>query len=216
MLILPGARLAVLEAPKTGSLSLRAMLAPLADPASLALARHMGVAGFARRLASPLAARHGAPFQTVAVVREPLGRLESWYRYRMRGRVAALEVSTRGMTFDAFVSAFLDPEPPPFARVGRQDAFVGWAEGRARVDHLFDYARLDLLVGFLADRTGQALVLPLRNRTPRTPRRLDMSLRDATLARLAETLAGEVDLYDAVQAAGHLVRAGCDISSSAR
>lgn len=200
-------RLVVLETPKTGSLALRAMLAPYTLPISDTAARHTGHNGYLLKYAAPLAQAFGGPLQTVAVVRAPLARLQSWYRYRMRPKVAHLKVSTRGISFEAFVLAYLDGTSPEVANVGRQDRFVGWTGHMARVDHLFDHDQLDLLEAFFSARLGERVVLPVRNMSPQSEV-LDYSLSPAVLARYRAENAEEFALYKAVSAAGHLVRPG--------
>lgn len=198
-------RLVVLETPKTGSLALRAMLAPYTLPLSDEAARHTGHRGYLLKHAAPLAQVFGGPLQTVAVVRAPLVRMQSWYRYRMRPKVAHLKVSTRGISFQDFVLAYLDGTNPEVANVGRQDRFVGWTGREARVDHVFDYDRLDLLEAFLSARVGDRLVLPVRNMSPQDDT-VDYSLSDAVLARYHAENAEEFALYEAVAAQGYLKR----------
>lgn len=207
MLILGMQRLVVLETPKTGSMALRAMLAPYTLPISDTAARHTGHNGYLLKHAAPLAQAFGGALQTVAVVRDPLIRLQSWYRYRMRPKVAHLKVSTRGISFEKFVLAYLDGTNPEVANVGRQDRFVGWTGQMARVDHVFDYDRLDRLEAFFSARLGEQVVLPVRNMSPQGDA-VEYSLSPAVLARYHDENAEEFALYKAVSAAGHLVRPG--------
>lgn len=207
MLILGLQRLVVLETPKTGSLALRAMLAPYTLPVSDDAARHTRHNGYLVHHAAPLAQAFGGAMETVAVVRDPLERMQSWYRYRMRPRVADLPVSTKGMTFEDFILAYLDRTIPAIAGLGRQDRFVGWTGQEAQVDHLFDYRRLDLLTAFFSARTGDDLELPLRNMSPLRAD-TDYSLSTAALARYHAENTAEFAMYAAVSATGHLQRAG--------
>lgn len=207
MLILGIQRLVVLETPKTGSMALRAMLEPYTLPASDEAARHVGHTGYMLKHAPALAQAFGGGLETLAVVREPLSRMKSWYRYRMREKVAHLPVSTKGMRFADFMMAYLEDPPPTFANVGRQDRFVGWNGREARVDHLFDYNRLELLEAFLSERTGDVLTLPARNVTPKT-KPLDYSLSDAVATQFEDQNAEEFALYAAVSKTGYLRRGG--------
>jgi len=207
VLILGMQRLVVLETPKTGSLALRAMLAPYTLPISDTAARHTGQNGYLLKHAPSLVQGFGGPLQTVAVVRAPLERLQSWYRYRMRPKVAHLKVSTRGISFEDFVLAYLEGTNPEVANVGRQDRFVGWTGQIARVDHVFDYDRLYLLEAFFSKRLGETVVLPVRNMSPQDDA-VDYSLSPTVLARYRAENAEEFALYKAVAAAGHLVRPG--------
>ncbi|MFN3823013.1 MAG: gamma-glutamyl kinase [Pseudorhodobacter sp.] len=204
MLILPSPRLVVLEVPKTGSLALRAMLEPLATDLAPDAPRHIRAEAFDRNHRAALETELGGRVELVAVVREPLRRLQSWYRYRQRDNVAALRISTREVSFNDFVADYLSPHPHPRAKLGRQDRFVGWDGARARVDHLFDYRRTDRLVAFLSDRLGTRLKLPFRNVSPEAED-TDYTLEEEVLARLLKRNAAEFDLYAAVRGAGHLV-----------
>jgi hypothetical protein len=218
VLILGLQRLVVLETPKTGSLALRAMLAPYTLSASDEAARHTRYRGYLLHHAARLTEAFGGAIETVAVVRAPLDRMQSWYRYRMRPRVAHLPVSTRGMCFEDFISAYLDRTNREITDVGRQDRFVGWTGRAAGVDHVFDYNRLDLLEAFFSARTGDALELPVRNLSPLNGT-INYGLSAALLARYQAENEQEFALYDAVAAKGHLVRAGVGqvpVSNSAR
>ncbi|MGO4907057.1 hypothetical protein ACEN2J_01860 [Pseudorhodobacter sp. W20_MBD10_FR17] len=207
MLILGVQRLVVLETPKTGSLALRAMLAPYTLPISDDAARHTGHYAYVQNHAARLAEAFGGTLETVAVVRGPLQRMQSWYRYRLRPKVKGLPASTRGHSFEAFMLAYLDGTKPQMANVGRQDRFVGWTGQAAGVDHVFDYKQLGLLEAFFSTRTGDALTLPVRNMSPISDR-VDYTLSDAVLARYHAQNAEEFALYKAVTAQGHLKRPG--------
>jgi hypothetical protein len=206
MLILGVQRLVVFETPKTASLALRAMLAGHALPQSYRVARHIGQSTYQLKHAGNLAQAFGGGLETVAVVRAPLERMKSWYRYRKRAQVAHLPISTRGMSFEAFMLAYLEDHGPEMVNVGRQDWFLSWTGAQAQVDHVFDYARLDLLVGFLSACIGEKLVLPRRNISPRR-KSTCYALSDAVLARYRAANAEEFAFYRAVSAQGHLRRA---------
>lgn len=206
MLILPTQRLVVLEVPKTGSLALRAMLEPLSVDLAADAPRHARASLFNARFRAGVEAELGGPVELVAVIREPLRRLQSWYRYRQRDNVASLRISTREVSFNDFVADYLSPKPHPRAKLGRQDRFVGWDGSRALVDHLFDYRRTDRLVEFLSDRTGQRLKMPFRNVSPEAED-ADYTLEESVLANLLQRNAAEFELYAAVREAGHLIAA---------
>lgn len=199
MLYLGDHGLAFLEVPKTGSTAIRRMLEPysVAPPGGGRWPRHMGVETFRRHwhAAGPGGAR---PLpETVCVVRDPVERAASWYRYRQRDKVAGRAVSSRGMTLAAFLEATLSDDPPDFAAIGSQAKFTAFAGGAPGVDHVFDYARLDLLVAFLSDRIGVALTLP-----PRKAPAPAEALPEGLLERFRGARAGEVALCALVSASG--------------
>jgi hypothetical protein len=85
----------------------------------------------------------------VAVMREPVDWLGSWYRYRRRDTLSGHPNSTANLSFDAFVSAYCHGDPPPFARVGSQAKFLEPQRNGTRVTHLFRYEDRQGLRGFL-------------------------------------------------------------------
>ena len=205
MLVLAAQKLVVLEAPKTGSLALRAALLAFADPFWSQGSRHTGFVGYQRYHQRGLTIALGEAPRTVAVMREPLRRLQSWFRYRRRDQVDATRISTRDVSFEDFVRGYLEVRQPPFAKVGRQDRFLGWDGTAAQVDHLFDYNRLDLLTDFLSVRIGTPIELPQRNVSPEVDD-TDYTLSDQTLTRLLTAAEPEFSLYSALRRKGHLKR----------
>jgi hypothetical protein len=119
--------------------------------------------------------------------------------------VAKTRISTRDVSFEQFVAAYLSDAPPPFARIGRQDRFVGWNGKRMRVDHLFDYRRLDLLVGFLSQRVGVTVALPYKNASPESGEETYL-LSDAVLAQLLKVNEAEFQLYRTLRKRGWMER----------
>lgn len=204
MLILRTAGLVYLANPKTASQAIRAMLGPHGErPEEAADKPHMNAAGFARRIAPRLVRELGRAPETVAVMREPMEHMESWFRYRQRDALVGHPNSTAGIDFAEFVKQRLSDDPPPYARIGRQDRFLGFADGTKPVTHVFDYARLDLLVAFLQDRLGVALDLGLRNVSPRAGE--PASLPRGLEARFRRDHRTEIALYDLVAEKGHLI-----------
>ncbi|MFN3846681.1 MAG: gamma-glutamyl kinase [Paracoccaceae bacterium] len=204
MLVLKKARLVFLANPKTATQSLRAVLAPYAKatPADTG-DKHINAQIYGRKWARRITARIGSPPETFAVMREPMEHLGSWFRYRQREALRGHENSTHGMTFADFVAARLSDDPPPFARIGRQDRFLGFLNSGPPVNHIFDYADLDRLLSFLSMRLGADLRLPLRNVSPKAPSEA-LILPADLLSRLHNAHAQEFALYDRVRTAGVL------------
>lgn len=108
-------------------------------------------------------------FTRVAVVREPVDWLYSWYRFRSRAalRGGASQNSTAGMTFAEFIDAYLRAgERPPYAEVGDQAEFLTDTRGNVALDMLIPYDRLDALVSYFSDRVGEPLSLGQLNVSP--------------------------------------------------
>ena len=204
MLVLKDAKLVYLANPKTATQSLRAALGPYAGATPQDTGnKHINASQYARTWATRLANSHGAPFQTFAVMREPLEHLGSWHRYRQRDALKGHQNATHGIDFTTFIEAVISPDPPAFARIGRQARFLGCLTDGPPVSTIFDYAQLDLLLVFLNERLDARLKLPLRNVSPE---RADgaFALPAALMARLTAALRAEFDLYDRVARAGVL------------
>ncbi len=205
MLVIEASRLVFLANPKTATQSVRAMLRKhaMAGPwQEDGATRHAGIGPFNRKWRAVVEDRVGGRVEVFAVVRDPLARLDSWYRYRQKNP-AGDSKSTQGLDFAAFVAAVLRDDPPDYARVGAQDRFTGWTGARAGIDVLFDYARLDLMRDFLADRLGQRLFLPVKN-VSSVPASGVPVLPDELMADLREKLAGDFALHRAVAETGVL------------
>jgi hypothetical protein len=161
-------RLVLLAVPKTGTTALEGALAPraalvLRDPPQV---KHAPLYRY-RRFVEPLLATAGrAEFETVAVLREPVSWLGSWFRYRTRDDVAGRPTSTRGMSFDAFVEEYCKDRPAAFAQVGQQARFVLNEDGTQGATHLFRYEEPERLHAFLSERLGLRLDLPRLNVSP--------------------------------------------------
>lgn len=197
MLIFHRFGLVLLSVPKTGTHSYIDHLHHRADivikhPPAL---KHMGMARF-NTVMRPLLETPRHRLETVAVIREPLDWLWSWYRYRARPEIVGQPTSTAAISFDDFVAAYLAETPPPFARIGRQSHMIWDAGRRQRADHLFRYDRLDLLNAFLGARLGMA-VGPTARLNPSPEGR--MRVAPATLDLLADRYQFEYELYDAAE-----------------
>lgn len=182
MLVFWKARLVVLAVPKTGTTALEQALLPYADAAILnpPAQKHCNLRRYRNQLQAFFEQRGSHQLDLMAVVREPVSWLSSWYRYRAREEIRGTPNSTADLSFDDFVEAWLTDNPPEFARVGRQSRFVADEHGQCGIDHLFRHDRLDQAVGFLEDRIGISLELQRSNVSPA----LDVGLSDPMAARL--------------------------------
>lgn len=158
-------RLVVFAVPKTGTTALEAALAPHADIMfkNPPILKHMPVYRFNRFVQPLFDVVNAGQFQKVAVVREPLSWLDSWYRYRQRDGVIDPANSTKDIPFDEFVDGWLRGKRPPYSEVGSPFRFLTKGDGSLAVDHLFQYEQLPKAVAFLEDRLGVQLTLEERN-----------------------------------------------------
>lgn len=192
MLVFFNPKLVFLSMPKTGTTAYQKALGPMADlmisgPPALKHASLRRYQRFVRPMYSKL---FNADMEVLAVIREPVSWLGSWYRYRQRPFLENHPNSTRGISFDAFVSAYCSDDPPEFARVGSQEHFFRTARNGRPVDHLFAYENQTGLQQFLNDRLGSLPDIPRCNVSPSADLTLDPSIeanlrkRNATAFRL--------------------------------
>lgn len=197
MLVFWKQRIVLLAVPKTGTTALEQALLPHASAAILDPPgqKHVSATGYRNRLSKFFEQRGKHPMELVAVMREPVDWLASWYRYRSRPHLDGKANSTRKISFDAFVDAWLGPDQPSFAQVGSQANFLCDGAGRVAVDHLYRYDRLADLVGFMEARLDTTLDLPRRNVSPPGPAVLSDEMR----ARLKREAAAEFTLWDSLR-----------------
>jgi hypothetical protein len=193
MLVFWKARLVILAVPKTGTTALEEALAPHADAAirNPPEKKHVTARRYKNQLAPFFENRGGRKMELMAVIREPLDWLGSWYRYRARDQIAGSPASTAGMDFDRFVEGWLADPEPEFARVGRQSRFVSDGDGAVIVDRLFRYEALEEAVSFLESRLDRQIDLPHRNMSPRA----DLVLDPALERRLHHEARADFDLW---------------------
>jgi len=204
MLVFTRANFALFAVPKTGS---TAYHMALSRHAQIVFARdtslkHMTLRHYDRYIAPYLKEAHDLAPERVAVMRDPVEQLRSWFRYRKRPKVAGGPMDLSGMSFDDFVADVIAPNPPDHAKVGSQFTFLTSPEGELRVDHLFAYERGKLLNAFLEDRLGETVKPQRRNVSPEVEAPLSPGMEAALIAARPEDWA----LYEAVTlAGGHLV-----------
>ncbi len=166
MMVFWDQRLVFLATPKTGSTAIETALEGLASFSLLRprAARHTDARQYRRYLAPYLASAAGAEFTAVALMREPLDWLGSWYRSQEEDAVEEVD-------FDRFVRDHLADPPPAHADVGSQGRFLGHPD-RA-VDRIFAYEDIDRFVAFLEDRLDCEITLPRVNVSRERPLDVD-------------------------------------------
>lgn len=192
MLVFWKQRLVYLATPKTGSTAIEAALEPLASvviqrPPEL---KHTSVRRYWTHIAPYLARAADEDFMVVAVMREPIDWLGSWYRYRQRVSGVRPERSTTGLSFDTFVEGYLSDPQPAYASIGSQSRFLLPGTGPG-VDRLFRYDAMDRFVQFLEDRLDCEITLPRLNVSPQG----DTGLSTPVEARLRAACAEDFALY---------------------
>ncbi|MEP2782115.1 MAG: gamma-glutamyl kinase [Pseudoruegeria sp.] len=194
MLIFHKQKLVLLSVPKTGTTSLQTALESKADivvkdPPGL---KHLSFRGY-QRLFEPMLKKHcEGPFETVAVIREPIDWMASWYKYRSRPFLNNSPNSTKSIDFDTFIRAYLSDDVPAYAKIGSQSNFAAAKDGSPGVTHRFRYESMDEICAFLRARLSLDFELPVLNKSP--ARELSLSSDVETLFR--ETNSKDFDLWE--------------------
>ncbi|RJL05211.1 hypothetical protein [Paracoccus siganidrum] len=194
MLIFWEQRLVFLATPKAGSTAVESALESLASaaiqrPAAL---KHADIANFHRHLHPWLEAQAGGPFCTVALMREPVDWLRSWYRFKLRDDHVDPTHRMEGVSFAQFASDYARPGGPAQLEIGQQRDFL--TDGTRRVDRIFRYEDFPAFIEFLEDRLGCALEMPRIN----VPPPVDVHLDADQEARLREAMRADIDLYQSI------------------
>ncbi len=198
MLVLGSANLVFLAVPKTGTTAVEMALRPKADMALMRSRKHINAQRYRRKVAPFLKAAFGMQPETVAVMRDPVEQIRSWYRYRTRPDRQGEARSTHGLSFDAFVHAVISDDPPPFAGIGSQFNFLTNGKGQLIVDHLFAYENQRGFRGFLSERLGEQIRFKPKNVSPDIPAPLSPEMD----AALRHARAAEFALFDRLSNAG--------------
>lgn len=193
--------LASLAVPKTGSTAYELALRPYADIVFSKRRKHMTARQFHNKAAPFLLDLYRITPERIAVMRDPVEQLRSWYRYRKRERLDGTPNSTTKISFDEFVLAAISDAPPAFAATGSQFRFLSLADGSVPVHHLFAYENQPLFRAFLEERFEAPLEFKLKNVSPDA----DASLSDDIEKKLRHSRADDFELHDRLmQAEGHL------------
>jgi hypothetical protein len=210
MLISLKHKLAFLAVPKTGTTAIEAALAKHATisfggPARI---KHMSAPKFETMLRPYLVGVGASDVQTMAIMRDPIDHLQSWYFYRRRldeSRPHKLQNSTRDVTLEAFLEGWLSDEPPPFARISPQSLFLcsrermersSGAEVKPMVNLIFAYENMHDALSFLSERLRTTIEVERRNISKREAVEIPAGLR----ARLENRLANDIALHKRVLA----------------
>lgn len=196
MLVFYKENLVFLAVPKTGTTAYQSALAARADiivrdPPEL---KHAPVYRYNRFFRPMFEKVCGAEMETLAVMREPVSWLGSWYRYRQRPFMKGRPNNTFDVSFDEFVLAYLKGDRPGYANVGSQAKFLEPRPNGVKVTHLFRYEEPDRLNAFLAERLGD---FPTPGRENVSPD-LALDLSDSVERRLRRKCADEFALYDSI------------------
>ncbi len=194
MLVFWKENLVLLAVPKTGSTALEGALAPraslvLRDPPEL---KHAPCYRYKRFLKPLFKQVGGQDPELMAIVRNPIDWLGSWYRYRTRDDLIGHENSTHNVSFDEFVLEYCKGSPAPFAKVGSQSRFLRINDGEIGPQHLFQYEQWDKVVTYLEERLAITITLKQKNVSPK----MDLQLSDAVASKLRDKRSDEFEVWD--------------------
>ncbi|WP_171234243.1 sulfotransferase family 2 domain-containing protein [Ruegeria sp. HKCCA6837] len=195
MLVFYEERLAFLAVPKTGSTAYHSALRDRADfvvthPPEL---KHAPVRRFDRFFQNIFLKMYDTEMEIMAVVREPIDWLGSWYRFRNRDDLIGHPHSTHDVSFDAFVQAYMQDKRPEFADVGSQSQFFRTRSNGRGATHIFKYENQTRILEFLQTRLNMEIDLPLENVSPAG----DLNLSKDTENRFRNRFAAEFAIHDA-------------------
>ncbi|MEL6467131.1 MAG: gamma-glutamyl kinase [Pseudomonadota bacterium] len=196
MLVFYKAGLAFLSMPKTGSSAYETALKPHADlvlsaPPDL---KHAPVYRYNRFVRPMFLKVCDVELEVMAVMREPISWLGSWWRYRQRPFMQGKPNATHGISFDDFVLAYMKGQKPGFANVGSQANFLKRQPNGTGVTHLFRYEDQPRLQRFLQERLDVTFDLGRENVSPDLPVALSADVETRFRRKFAEEFA----LYDSI------------------
>ena len=165
MMVFFDERLVLLSVPKTGTTAYQAALREradmvISDPPEL---KHSPVFRYNRWFRPMFERVCGAEMELMAVMREPIDWLGSWYRFRQRDFLDGKPSSTKGLSFDEFVKAYCKGKAPTYADVGSQAKFLEARPSGCAVRHLVRYEDQAAITSFLEERLGTKVELDTRN-----------------------------------------------------
>jgi len=196
MLLFFKERLAFLSMPKTGTTAYQTALAPRADLVITdpPLLKHAPVYRYNRFIRPMFLNVCDAEMELMAVMREPISWLNSWYRYRRRPFMSDKPNNTHGVSFDEFVLAYMKGKRPGFAEVGNQLKFLERQPNGTGITHLFRYEDQPRLKSFLEERLEVKLDPGRENVSPK----MDAPLSPDIEARFRRKFAEDFELYESI------------------
>jgi hypothetical protein len=195
MMAMTGAGFVFLSMPKAGSTAIQRHFSPHAEvlfrrPPGM---KHMSAATFENVMA-PWFERFGhsrTSYETTCLVRHPVDRAASWWRYRSRTEAPDAK-STRDTTFAEFAEQLVSGDVP----LGTAWNFVTAMDGTMLVDRVYRYENLAQAAGWMAARLG--VPAPELGRVNVSPGR-GADIAPEVRAMLEEHYADDVGLYESAR-----------------
>ena len=158
----------LLSVPKTATTAYESALRDRADIviSDPPLLKHAPVYRYNRFLRPMFKQVCDVELELMAVMRDPIDWLSSWYRYRQRPFMQGKDNATHGLSFDEFVQGYMKGQKPGFANVGSQAKFLETQPNGCGVTHLFRYEDQGKVQNFLQDRLSHEFSLKRENTSP--------------------------------------------------
>ncbi|MDB6176019.1 hypothetical protein PAF17_00680 [Paracoccus sp. Z330] len=131
----------------------------------------------------------GVKFDTVALMREPLDWLRSWYRFKLRDELDQPGIGPGQPDFVDFARKFSATGDPAYRGICSQSQFLTCDD--QRVDRIYKYEEIGTFVQFLEDRMDCHIELPRVN----VPPAVATDLTPAQEEDLRQLLRRDMDLY---------------------
>jgi hypothetical protein len=199
MLIHRGKRFAFLSTPKAASTTIETWLGRTPGMACFAgdsKFKHTNFRSFVKLM--HVYNEPADDYEVMCVVRHPLEKARSWFRYRSRQALSGNSDRYLGdRTFDAYVEQMLDRHRHGMTHFEFLNlAFVRDETAAVGVDRIFPYHRLHAAFDYLRERLGISDPLPAEalNVSPDIETPLSPALTNAFLPAFAE----EIDWYESL------------------
>lgn len=201
MLVFSDQNLVFLAVPKTGTTAVEMALKHKADVIFTKGRKHTPALRYRNKVAPFLQDTFGIKPDPIAVMRDPIEQIRSWFRYRSGPRQQGTPKGTDGCSFDEFVLGVIAETPPTFAGIGSQFNFLTGPKGNVLVKHLFAYENQPVFRGFLNEAFQEDVVFKQKNVSPPMEAPLSKDVED----QLRTARASEFALYQSIlDAGGHL------------
>lgn len=140
MMVFIEKNLVFLSMPKTASTAFIAALTPYASMMikSPPGVKHMNLRRFDNRLRPVLEKSQKEPLETMAVIRHPIDWLGSSYRYRQRDKIENTPNSTKDVSFDTFVQAYMSHGRPILPKLAIKQNFCNLQNRRRQLHICFN------------------------------------------------------------------------------
>jgi len=164
--------------------------------------KHIDAQGFAESILSTHQKLYpSSHIESFCLIREPLERMESWYRYRSRNelknpRHPNHKRYTGNISYNDFIQQYISKDKKKsFTKLKTQYRFLILHNGQIGIDHILPMDRMDLVNDFLSKKIGKKIKIPFKNVSPKMPLSLDRKLEE----KLREYLTKDQIIYDFVK-----------------